>query len=284
MSDRVDKSSRTSGSQHGPRALRQGARAPGIPGLDDLKPRESRSRADELKYFMVSTSCLQCRKTVQAPVDKLHYKLRCPHCGMLMHLRQDGKWYPGVHPSLEAGEVRTSWGQRARTWWIGRSTRTRRSLFAGAGLALACLLSFAALALMNPPRQDLPDSIEERATIVAQSLATGDSSRSEALIAPGTHREAEQWFDLVRERIDASDVAGTPVQEIELQVLFVNWKERKGAISTHFRNGESDVFSCMTMWLLDPDERWMLDGARSLDDFSVGRAPDVRRGPEDNDL
>ena len=278
MSDPVDKSMRASGSQHGPRALRRGARSPEIPGLEDLKPREFRSRADELKYFMVSTSCLQCRKTVQAPVDKLHYKLRCPHCGMLMHLRQDGKWYPGIHPSLESEESRAGLRQRAGEWWSGLSARGRRGFAVGGAAVVTVLLVFMGLSLLGPSQSHLPEKIEDRAGIVAQSLVTGNASTWTGMVAEGTDREAGEWFEQVHERVRDRQ-AGAPVRAIELEILFVNWNERRGAISAQLRIDGGDV-SCVTMWLLDAEDQWMLDGRQTLDDLKVGIAP---RGTGDLD-
>lgn len=283
MSDPVDKSLRASGSQHGPRPHRQGSRGAGIPGLEELKPREFRSRADELKYFMVSTSCLQCRKTVQAPVDKLHYKLRCPHCGMLMHLRQDGKWYPGIHPSLEGEESRKGWRGRAGEWWNGLTQSGRRGVVAGSVAVLTVMLVFIGLSLLGPSQSHLPEKIEDRAGIVAQSLVTGNASTWQGMVADGTAREAGKWFEQVHERVRNRQPASAPVRAIELQVLFVNWNERRGAISVQLRMDGGDV-SCVTMWLLDADDQWMLDGRQTLDDLQVGTAPGVTGKPDDEEL
>jgi DNA-directed RNA polymerase subunit RPC12/RpoP len=252
--------------------LGPGRKTGAIPGFgfDQLKPRESRSRADELQYFMVSTSCVRCRRTVQAPVDKLHYKLRCPHCGTLMHLREDGKWYEGVHPSLQRGGMPTRWAVMrkaiARHPWL-----QRRATLAAAGLLI---LGIAAWGLMHvlaqrhagPP----PATLTDRAAWVCEAVLTDDTSRLGAVTSRPSRRPAADWLEQIRSRLSASRAKHGHTTEVSLEVLFENWPEGRAGTSAHFVAADGDGVRCVLFWVLDDERYWVLDGERTLSDLETG--------------
>jgi DNA-directed RNA polymerase subunit RPC12/RpoP len=260
------------GGPPGPGRLRSPGSLPGF-GFDQLKSRESRSRADELQYFMVSTSCVRCKKTVQASVDKLHYKLRCPHCGTLMHLREDGKWYEGVHPSLQTGPGAGRWKRLAESarrrfpWLTHRITVLVPGMLVLGGVAWGVTH-----ALSGRDRQIAPAKLEARADWVCRAVQAGNPASLRVVAAPESHDESEEWMGLVRERLSAAAARYGPTTEIRLDVLYQNWQEGHAAVSAHFASGEGEGVKCVLFWDLDDEQYWVLDGARTLRDLGTGAA------------
>jgi hypothetical protein len=243
---------------------------PAVPGLDELKPRGLRSRADELKYFAVSTSCLQCRRTVQAPVDKLHYKLRCPHCGMLMHLREDGKWYAGVHPSLQAPGKAAARSSRTGVLehWRQLSGRARRGVQLAVAAMLVCIILLGVMHWGNSQSKAGPATIEEQAQRAVRAILTDNDSAWSELLADGTEGPGGEWLSAIQERLRSARPDGRPVQSVELEMLFLNWTERQAAVAAEFHCGRETVH-CVLIWILAADNQWRLDGRRTLEDLRV---------------
>lgn len=270
MADAHDKPAPPHVNPAGASGPRRGRGPAGIPGFDQLKSRESRSRADELQYFMVSTSCVRCRRTVQAPVDKLHYKLRCPHCGTLMHLREDGKWYEGVHPSLQKGAASTRWARMravlARHPWL-----QRRATLAAAGLLILGLGTWALMYVLARRTADTPPApLTDRATWVCEAVLTGNASRLRAVTSRTTGDTAVEWLEQVRSRLSASRARHGHTTEVKLDVLFENWPEGRAGTSAHFVAARGDGVRCVLFWVLDDQRYWVLDGEQTLSDLETG--------------
>jgi hypothetical protein len=252
--------------------LRSPGALPGF-GFDQLKSRESRSRADELQYFMVSTSCVRCKKTVQASVDKLHYKLRCPHCGALMHLREDGKWYEGVHPSLQKGPHEGRWKQlpeavrRRFPWLTHRITLLVLGLLGLGGAAWGMTH-----VIGGRERQIAPAKLEARAEWACRAVQADDMPSLGVVSAPESYDEGREWMGLVRKRLATATAQHGPTTEIRLDVLYQNWQEGHAAVAVHFAAGEGEGFKCILFWDLDDEQYWVLDGARTLRDLGTGGA------------
>lgn len=250
---------------------RTGSRgAPGI-GIDQLKSRESRTRWDELEYFMVSASCVRCRKTVQAPVDKLHYKLRCPHCGTLMHLREDGKWYEGVHPSLGGRQVTVGWRrlrERLTRVLSGVPLLQRRSVLLGLIIIMLAICLWGVGVWWAAPGESLPTGLTGRSSLVGRALLEGDRELFERLTAPASEGDAEDWFERVRTDLNRD---GAAWQTVTIEVLFQDRTQGAAGTMCRFVSTSRGDREYPLFWTFD-DGEWLVDGGRTLQDFkTIGR-------------
>lgn len=246
--------------------------------FDQLKPRESRTRSDELEYFLVDAQCLGCRRALQARADKLYGKLRCPHCGTLMHIRADGKWYEGLPPSLDPAAARPSLGRRlasrVRLLMLRFPILRRRSPYVAAGGVLLGLLLYVALSVTGREGVELPASLEGRAIAVAQCAVQSDYGGFQELVDRSATADAHEWF------VEAARfLAGLPggVSAIDTRVVFEDAPERHACvIVTFWDSSQDEKFASSLFWVLTPENGWLLDGKRTLDDLRIaGR----RSGP-----
>lgn len=216
---------------------------------------------------MVSVACVRCKQTVQARVDKLHHKLRCPHCGTLMHLREDGKWYEGVHPAIRGQSGPSGWRGLIARWHrrlAGLPVLGNRIVQTVTALAMIVVIVWLVSSSFDQTPIELPTVLKPRAAALGQAVLQGDERLFSELVDPDTGNDAEEWYDAVRDMLNR---APGQYQTITVEVVFENRAERIATTTCGFQSTSGGDRSYLLYWRLDHDGFWKLDGQRTLEEM-----------------
>lgn len=244
-----------------------------IPRLEELKSKEARTRADELRYFMVRTNCVKCRRKVRASVEKLHANLRCPGCGARMHMSEDGTWRAGAHPEVSRDAATAGQAPIARKRQRRLSIPLPSILQRPSAQIVALLLILGGLAIVllrfaDPGAEPLPAGLEQRARLLRSAIVDDNGLLFSQLIDAAAEQEASKWKEIIRDKLG---VSGSPrsASAGKCQVLFRNWREKLAAVVVDIEVDGGATLKVVTFWSLDGGDYWRFDGRRSLQDLKL---------------
>ena len=185
-----------------------------------------------------------------------------------MHMREDGKWYEGVHPSLAIEESKSAtrrFVERTTGWVRKLPFLSTRSALVVLALLLATGLTLGSLAIVFSPGSDLPTALPGRVELVCRAVLENDGASLRLVTASGSSSAAEEWQRIVRKTLDEKSVQSGPVAAVEYDVLTQRVDERIAVVSIAFTMQDGDTNDVLAYWILSPDNLWMLDGERTLE-------------------
>jgi len=247
-------------------------------GLHQLKPREQRTRKDELRYFTVAVVCRGCGIKARIKVDKLHRTLQCRQCGMVMHLDHNGTWLPGPPPKTEEHSEADGGARGIVVRWSGRLLRRvpvlkSRNLLIGLALVLVAGISYWAYNRYAESQIDIPHTMQGRSVVICQMVIDGEPSHLHRVVDPATKRESREWFDKVEDRVSRAIVSSDMKPFFRCTVLFDN-RNGLGCVIARFkvrsRNdatgapSTTQLLECVLYFTKGPDGAYYLDGKRTL--------------------
>lgn len=179
-----------------------------------------------------------------------------------MHLREDGKWYEGVHPSLAAqsakhgGGAPGNWRNRLAAIPVLRNRLARCVLGAG----VIALLAWWVVAALHTPPDNLPTALRPRANMAAQAVFKGDEQEFLRFVDVATTDDAGLWYGAVQAQLNR---AVGQYQVVTVEVLFENRTDGVAATICRFKSTSRGDLDYAIYWRPDAAGSWKVDGTRT---------------------
>ena len=205
---------------------------------------------------MIPIQCPECGRRGHVPPDKFGARLHCKGCHVIFHLDDLGRielGEPGtkVHRKPRAAEPRFD---LAGTW----RDVPRPARFA-APAACVVLLGW----MLLPSAAVLP--YKDQATAVGRAVLDGDRPGVVASATPASAEAAGRWYDLVRGPI-AERGTGPAGGRTVTAALFAGNPEHDSSIEMSVIVATDKGTSSFNLPMVQEGGRWLVDGARSLDE------------------
>ena len=213
---------------------------------------------------MIPIQCPQCSRRGHVPPDKFGAKFHCKGCHAIFRLDNLGR-IELAGPGAPAQRRPQAPGPRLDLTGAWRDVSRPARL--GAPALCVVLLGW----MLLPSASDLP--CNDQAAAVGQAVLDGDRDQVLASATPGSAEAAGRWYDLVRGPIAGPAAGGTVAA-----LLFAGNPERDASVEMSVTVATEKGSTSFNLAMVKEGGRWLIDGARSLDEARAATSLALARG------
>lgn len=218
-------------------------------------------------YQFLPINCPHCGIEGKARIGKLDRNFVCKSCKKNFYVDPDGVILGERPPEKqETDHFSAAAMPKAKPSWIEvlwSKLPSSGQMAIGGAVAIAAFAWF--IHWLLTPAVVLPESVEERATLVAKCVVDRDYSTIKKLTLPDTSWDAGNWARRVSAKVGGTIIAMRCERTYSDRA---DGQERTGMVAElALDRGGKKYTEIFTMhWVRTPELVWLLDGTRSLAD------------------